>query len=210
MSSEAVFTVLVAAVALQRLAEVVLSQRNTAWLLARGGVETGQRHYPAMVALHTAFLLGVLVEVWVRRPDPVAALTVVALLALVVGQAVRWWCVAALGRRWTTRVVVLPGTPRVRSGPYRWLAHPNYAVVALEGLALPLVHAAWWTALLFTVANAVFLTVRIRAEDRALDGAEAVGGVGGPGALRAIAPDSAVTDRFHSPGRRGCAEGAAR
>jgi methyltransferase len=91
------------------------------------------------------------------------------MLALVLAsQALRWWCIATLGRQWNTRVIVVPGLPLVRSGPYRWFSHPNYVAVVVEGVALPLVHTAWVTALVFTLANAVLLTVRIRVEESAL------------------------------------------
>jgi methyltransferase len=168
VSSEAWFTLLVAAVALERVAELVVSQRNAAWSLERGGVETGQRHYLVMVVLHTGLLVGMLVEVWVRRPEflPVLGFTMLALA--LASQALRWWCITALGRRWNTRVIVVPGMPPVTSGPYRWLRHPNYVAVVVEGFALPLVHSAWITALVFTVANAALLTVRIRVENAAL------------------------------------------
>jgi methyltransferase len=86
----------------------------------------------------------------------------------VASQALRWWCIATLGRRWNTRVIVVPGLAPVTSGPYRFLAHPNYVAVVVEGIALPLVHEAWLTALVFTGANAALLTVRIRAENAAL------------------------------------------
>jgi methyltransferase len=168
MSSQVWFTVLVLAVALERLAEVVRSRRNSAWSLRHGGVETGQRHYPVMVALHTAFLLGALAEVWVRRPEFVPVLGW-SMFALVLGaQALRFWCMAALGPRWNTRVIVVPGMPPVRGGPYRFVTHPNYVAVVVEGFALPLVHSAWITALLFSVANLALLRVRLRVENKAL------------------------------------------
>ncbi len=168
MSLEVAFTLLVAAVALERVAELVVSQRNAAWSLARGGVESGRGHYPFMVVLHTGLLVGALVEVWVRRPDPPAALAWSMLALVVVSQALRWWCIRTLGRQWNTRVIVVPGAPRVTGGPYRWLPHPNYVAVVLEGLALPLVGGAWVTALVFTVLDAGLLATRIRAEDAAL------------------------------------------
>jgi methyltransferase len=168
MSSQVWFTVLVLAVAVERLTEVVRSRRNSAWSLRHGGVETGQRHYPVMVALHTALLLGALTEVWVRGPEFVPVLGW-SMFALVLGaQALRFWCMAALGRRWNTRVIVVPGMPPVRRGPYRFLAHPNYVAVVVEGFALPLVHSAWITALLFSVANLALLRIRLRVENEAL------------------------------------------
>jgi methyltransferase len=162
------FTVLVGLVGLERIAELVVSTRNAAWSLKQGGVETGRGHYNVMVVLHTGLLVGALVEAWVRRPDVPSALAWSMLALVVLSQALRWWCIATLGRRWNTRVIVVPGLAPVRSGPYRWLAHPNYVAVVVEGLALPLVHAAWITAAVFTVANAVLLSVRIRCENAAL------------------------------------------
>ena len=163
------FTVLVALVGLERLAELVVSKRNAAWSLEQpGAFETGRGHYPVMVVLHTGLLVGMLVEAWLVRPDVAPALAATMLVLVVASQALRWWCIATLGRRWNTRVIVVPGLPLVRSGPYRYLSHPNYVAVVVEGFALPLVHAAWATALVFTVANAVLLSVRLRVENAAL------------------------------------------
>lgn len=164
------YTALVLAVAAERLAELAVALRNARWSLARGGTETGRGHYPAMVALHTGLLGACLAETWLAgRPFlPWFGWTMVAVVAA--AQALRWWCVRTLGRRWNTRVIVVPGLPLVTGGPYRWLSHPNYVAVAAEGAALPLVHGAWVTAVLFTVGNAALLTVRIRCEDGALAG----------------------------------------
>ena len=163
------YTAFVLAVGVERLAEMVVSKRHARWALERGGVETGRGHYPFMVVLHTALLVGCVAEVWLAdRPFlPVLGWTAVALV--VVCQAVRWWCITTLGTRWNTRVIVVPGLALVTAGPYRYLSHPNYVVVVVEGAALPLVHGAWLTAVVFTVANAALLTVRLRAERRALD-----------------------------------------
>jgi methyltransferase len=166
--SALLYTVLVLAVGLQRLGEMAVSRRNAAWALARGGVETGRGHFPAMVVLHTGFLLGCVAEVWLTGRPFLPALGWPMLALVVACQGVRWWCVAALGPRWNTRVIVVPGMPLVTAGPYRWFAHPNYAVVVVEGVALPLVHTAWVTALVFTVLDAGLLTVRLRVERRAL------------------------------------------
>ena len=162
------YTLLIVAVGLERLAELVVSTRNARWSLERGGVETGQGHYPVMVVLHTGLLLGCLAEVWLRQPPflPVLGFTMLALV--VASQALRWWCIATLGHQWNTRVIVVPGLPRVTGGPYRFFTHPNYVAVVVEGFALPLVHTAWITALVFSLCNAVLLTVRIRSENRAL------------------------------------------
>ncbi|MBL1286949.1 isoprenylcysteine carboxyl methyltransferase family protein [Streptomyces sp. For3] len=170
------YAALVLAVAAERLAELALALRNARWSLARGGTEAGRGHYPVMVALHTGLLAACLAETWLAgRPFvPWFGWTMVAVVAA--AQGLRWWCVRTLGRRWNTRVIVVPGLPLVTGGPYRWLRHPNYVAVAAEGAALPLVHGAWVTAVLFTVLNAALLTVRIRCEEGALSrlaGAEA-------------------------------------
>nr|WP_227463987.1 isoprenylcysteine carboxyl methyltransferase family protein [Nocardioides lijunqiniae] len=162
------FTIVVALVGLERLAELVVSKRNAAWSFERGGRESGQGHYPFMVVLHTGLLVAMLVEAWVRRPDVAAGLAWSMLALVVASQALRWWCITTLGRRWNTRVIIVPGLAPVRSGPYRLMPHPNYVAVVVEGVALPLVHASWITAVVFTVANAALLTVRIRTEDAAL------------------------------------------
>lgn len=168
MTSLAAFTIVVALVGLERIAELVVSNRNAAWSLERGGRETGQGHYPVMVVLHSGLLVGMLVEAWLRRPDVPATLAWSMLALAVASQALRWWCITTLGPRWNTRVIVVPGLAPVTGGPYRLLRHPNYVAVVVEGVALPLVHAGWITAIVFTVLNAGLLTVRIRVEDRAL------------------------------------------
>jgi methyltransferase len=168
MTSLTTFVVLVALVALERLAELVVARRNAAWSFAHGGRETGRGHYPVMVVLHTGFLVAMLAEAFARRPDVPAWLAWSMLALVLAAQALRWWCIATLGRRWNTRIIVVPGLPPVRSGPYRLLAHPNYVAVVVEGVALPLVHACWITAAAFTLVNAVLLAVRIRVENAAL------------------------------------------
>jgi len=169
MTSVLLFTMLVAVVGLERVAELVVSRRNAAWSAARGGVETGRRHYLVMVVLHTGLLVGALVEVWARRPPVLPVLAAGMLLLVLLSQALRWWCIGTLGPRWNTRVIVVPGLPLVGGGPYRWMRHPNYVAVVVEGLALPLVHSAWITATVFTVLNAGLLAIRIRVEEAALD-----------------------------------------
>jgi methyltransferase len=166
--SRVLFTVLVGLVGLERVAELILSTHNAAWAFARGGVETGRGHYPAMVVVHTGLLLGCVAEVWLADRPFVPALGWTMLALVVACQGLRWWCIGTLGRRWNTRVIVVPGLPLVTSGPYRVLRHPNYVAVVVEGAALPLVHTAWVTAMAFTVANAAVLTVRLREERQAL------------------------------------------
>ncbi|WP_066950616.1 isoprenylcysteine carboxyl methyltransferase family protein [Streptomyces lushanensis] len=167
------YTLLVLAVGAERVAELVVARRNMRWSLERGAVERGQGHYPPMVVLHTALLLGCWAEVWLTGRPFVPALGWTMLAFVVAAQGLRWWCIRTLGPRWNTRVLVVPGLPLVTGGPYRLLRHPNYVAVVAEGLALPLVHGAWITALLFTVLNAALLTVRIRCENRALETAVA-------------------------------------
>lgn len=168
------YVVVVALTALERLAELVVSSRNARWSFERGGVESGRGHFPAMVALHTGLLVACVVEVLVADRPFLPWLGWPALALVVASQALRWWCIATLGPRWNTRVIVVPGLPLVARGPYRWFRHPNYVAVVVEGIALPLVHTAWVTALAFTVLNAVLLLrFRIPAEERALRAATA-------------------------------------
>ena len=162
------YYLLILAVGIERLIELLVAKRNARWALAHGGKEFGHDHYPVMVVLHTALLLGCVIEVWaLHRPflamarlanagrggrKPGAAL-------VVCGDA---------GPTLEHPVIVLPEAPLVQRGPYRWLHHPNYVAVVAEGVALPLVHTAWLTAIGFTLANALLLTVRIRVENSAL------------------------------------------
>lgn len=162
------YVLLIAAVAVERVAELVVAQRNLAWSRARGGVEFGAGHYPVMVLLHTVLLVGCLAEVYLLHRPFLPWLGWPMLAVVIAAQVLRWWCITTLGRQWNTRVVVIPGADRITGGPYRWLSHPNYVAVIAEGVALPLVHAAWITALLFTVLNAALLSARISIENAAL------------------------------------------
>lgn len=162
------YFLLLLAVAAERVLELFVSVRNRRWSLARGGTETGTGHYPAMVALHTGLLIGCGAEVLLADRPFVPGLGWPMVALVVAGQALRWWCIGTLGRQWNTRILLTPGLPLVTAGPYRWLRHPNYVAVVVEGAALPLVHSAWLTALAFTVLNGFLLRVRIRAENAAL------------------------------------------
>lgn len=162
------YLLLVALVGIERIAELVVSKRNISWSLRNGGVEKGFGHYPFMVVLHTALLLACVLEVPLLDRPFIGALGWPMLSLVLLAQALRWWCIATLGRRWNTRIVVIPGLPLVVAGPYRYFRHPNYVAVVIEGIALPLVHSAWITATVFTVMNAGLLFVRIRAEESAL------------------------------------------
>jgi methyltransferase len=162
------YVLLIAAVAAERAAELAVSARNLAWSRARGGREFGAGHYPVMVVVHTGLLVGCLLEaICLRRPFfPALGWPMLALV--IAAQGLRWWCIASLGHQWNTRVVVIPDAPRVTKGPYRLVSHPNYVAVVVEGVALPLVHTAWITALLFTLLNSALLRTRITVENSAL------------------------------------------
>jgi methyltransferase len=151
----------------ERLGELAVSSRNARRLRARGAVESGRGHYPAMVVFHAAFLGACAAEA-LRFPAPPPPVALVPLGGALLAQALRWWAVATLGERWTTRILVLPGAPPVKAGPYRFARHPNYLAVALEMVCVPLAFGSWRTALLFSAGDAVLLAIRIRAEERAL------------------------------------------
>ncbi len=164
------YAALVAAVAVERVIELAVSKRNWEWSRARGGSEVGAEHYPVMVVLHIALLVGCLVEPVVADRPFIPALGWPMLAVVLAAQGLRWWCITTLGHQWNTRVIVIPGGHRVVGGPYRLISHPNYVAVVVEGIALPLVYSAWLTALAFTVCNALLLRTRIKVEDSALAG----------------------------------------
>lgn len=169
VDSRVAFTVLIAVVAVQRLWELGISKRNERHLQALGGREVGADQYPWMVALHTAFLVSCVAEVWLLNRPWKPAVALASMLVLIGGLGLRWWALRSLGNRWTTRVVVVPGEALITSGPYRWLRHPNYLAVVLEIAAIPMVHCAWLTAVVFSVANIAILKTRIGVEERALE-----------------------------------------
>jgi methyltransferase len=147
---------------MQRLAELVLAKRNTARLLARGGVEKSSGHYAFIVVMHAAWL----VMLWLFVDE--AHINYWWLSLFIVLQFLRIWVIATLGERWTTRIIVVPGEARIQRGPYRYIAHPNYVIVAAEIIALPMALGLPWIAVTFTVLNAIILWIRIRAEAKAL------------------------------------------
>ena len=151
-----------ALVTLQRIGELALAQRNTARLRTEGAVEVGAGHYPLIVAMHAAWLAGLWLLAWSEPPN------LPLLVFFGVLQVLRIWVLVSLGRRWTTRILVLPGRPLVRTGPYRFLRHPNYAVVAAEIAVLPLAFGLIWYALVFSALNAAMLVMRIKAENDTL------------------------------------------
>lgn len=157
------FHLLIALVLIARLVELIYARRNTRRLLAEGAVEIGAAHYPVIVALHAAWLLAMLLVIPAGAPPQWIWLAVFVLL-----QVGRIWVLASLGRFWTTRIISLPSTPLVRRGPYRFLRHPNYLIVELEIVTLPLAFGGWLVALIFGIANAALLAWRIRVEEAAL------------------------------------------
>lgn len=158
--------VIMAFVTAQRLAELMIDRRNTTRLLAAGAREVGARHYPAMVAMHASWLAAL----WFTVGGKAVNLALLAVFAVL--QFLRIWVLATLGPRWTTRIIVTNNAPLVKKGPFRFLRHPNYAVVTAEIAVLPLVFGLVWIAVLFTLLNAAMLYVRIGAENRALYGAK--------------------------------------
>ena len=165
---------ILALVTAQRGAELLLSRRNTQRLMARGAVEVAPGHYPLMVTLHASWLIAL----WVFGHDQ--GVSPLALAAYLVLQGLRAWVMLSLGARWTTGIIVLPNQPLVARGPYRFLRHPNYAVVAGEIAVLPLVFGLLWIAAIFTALNAAVLFIRIRAENRALVASRAIAAQGAP------------------------------
>jgi methyltransferase len=154
-------------VAVQRLLELRYSQHNERRLRSLGAVERGAGHYPAMVALHALWLVSTLVEGLLRGPE-IPVWYPVPLAAFLLVQPLRYWAILSLGENWNVRILVVPERKLVWSGPYRYFPHPNYVVVTVEVLTFPLIFGAWVTALVFSILNAAFLYVRIRAEERAL------------------------------------------
>lgn len=161
------YLALLGLVGLERLAELYVSKRHAAWTLARGGIEVGQAHFPWMKLLHAAFLSSAALEVVLLKRPFIPALGVTMLGLFLVAQVLRYWAITTLGPYWNVRVIVVPGARRVTSGPYRYFPHPNYLAVVIELATLPLIHAAWVTALVFSMLNAILLTVRIRCEEEA-------------------------------------------
>jgi len=180
VSSQSLYCGFLGLLVVERLAELVLSRRNAARAFARGGVEVGQRHYRVMVVFHSLFLGACAAEVLaLERPFP-GAPGLVALGVALLAQGLRYLAIAALGERWNTRIIVVPGLSPVTRGPYRYLRHPNYVAVVLELVAVPLIHGAWVTALLFSLGNVWLLRVRIRSEETALGAAYAEAFAGRP------------------------------
>jgi methyltransferase len=168
MTTSDLFVGFVVVIALERLAELRLSRRNERWLRSLGAREHAPEHFIFMQLLHTLWLVSTVLEVTLLRPPFQLWVTVLAAFGFGVGQCLRYAAIHSLGKRWTVRILTVPGASPVTHGIYRYLRHPNYLGVVLEMAALPLIHSAWRSALFFSVANAVLLIVRIRKEERAL------------------------------------------
>lgn len=167
-TSQWLYLALLAAVVVERLGEMVISKRNAAWSMEQGGIEVGASHFKWMVLLHTGFLFAAPLEVVLLDRPFLPWLGWPMLAALVATMGLRYWVIATLGQRWNTRVILVPGLSPVDGGPYRWIRHPNYLAVVVELAALPLIHGAWLTALVFSALNAWMLAVRIRVEEQGL------------------------------------------
>lgn len=152
----------------ERLVELAISKRNARWSLEQGGIEYGSDHFVYMKLLHTSFFIACAAEVVLFERPFILSLGLPMLGIAIAAQAIRYWVIFTLGKRWNVRVIVVPGLPAISNGPYRFLKHPNYLAVVLEGFAVPLIHTAWATALAFTLLNAWMLSVRIRCENEAL------------------------------------------
>jgi methyltransferase len=177
--SERAFLLLLALIAVERVFELLLSQRNARRALAHGGIELGRGHYRVMVTMHTLSLASCVAESILVARTILPMVSAVALAGVFLAQILRYAAVATLGERWNTRIIVTPGAAPVTRGLYRWIRHPNYVAVVIEIAALPMVRECWMTAAGFTLANLLMLAVRIPAEERALGAhySEAFGGV---------------------------------
>ena len=177
--SERAYLLLLALLASERLFELLISRRNARRALARGGFEVGRSHYRIMVMMHTLFLASCAAEsIFVTHLiSPIVSM--VAILGVILAQVLRYAAVMTLGERWNTRIIVMPGAVPVTRGLYRWIRHPNYVAVVIEIAALPMIRGGWITAVVFTLANALMLAVRIPTEERALGAnySQAFGGV---------------------------------
>ena len=165
------YTMFVLATGLERLYELRISKVNARIAMEQGGNEVGRGHFPWMVALHTSLLVGAIAEVWIFDRPFIIWLGIPMLIITLACQFARYWIISTLGWQWNTRVIVVPGAERIRRGPYRfrWLRHPNYWIVVIEGIALPMIHTAWVTAVIFTILNAILLLgFRVPTEDEAL------------------------------------------
>lgn len=161
------FTWLIVIIILQRLIELFIARKNEAWMKSQGGIEVGQSHYRYMVILHICFFISLLLEVFLFNRISSSAWSIL-LIGFILTQIGRVWVILSLGRYWNTKIIVLPQANVVKKGPYRFLKHPNYVIVSLELIIIPLMFQAYFTAVLFTLLNTLILSIRIPAEEKAL------------------------------------------
>ncbi len=154
-------------IVLQRIGELIIAKRNEKWMKERGAQEFGQDHYPLMVFIHTLFFIVFFLEVMIGHNKIIAAWPIVLSIFLLT-QCIRIWALTSLGRYWNTKIIVIPGAKMVNKGPYRFLKHPNYVVVTIEFIVIPLLFEAYFTALFFSLLNVMILRIRITAEEKAL------------------------------------------
>ena len=161
------FTIVISVVILQRLVELFIAKRNEKWMRRQGAFEVGAAHYPAMVAMHIAFFITLILEVGVLAQS-LSPLWIPLFALFFLAQIMRFWCLASLGKYWNTKIIILPGADVIRKGPYRFIRHPNYAIVSIELFILPLIFSAYFTAIIYSLLNIWMLSVRIPAEEKAL------------------------------------------
>ncbi|MGZ3756806.1 MAG: isoprenylcysteine carboxyl methyltransferase family protein [Mucilaginibacter sp.] len=157
------FILFISFLILQRLSELYISSRNEKWLLANGAIQYGQSHYPYIVALHTLFIISVITEYLLRTNTPLDYIFLVLFIAVLL---FKFWALSSLGKYWNTKIYRIPGVYPVKKGPYKLFKHPNYMEVVCEIAIIPLVFHLYYTAVIFTVLNAIMLTVRIRVENK--------------------------------------------
>jgi methyltransferase len=157
------FILFISFLIIQRLSELLIASRNEKWLLSQGAIQYGQSHYPYIVAMHTLFIISIIVE-YILRPNAPIDFIFLALFILVL--LFKFWALSSLGKYWNTKIYRVPGVYPVKKGPYKIFRHPNYGEVVCEIAIIPLVFHLYYTAIIFTVLNAIMLTVRISVENK--------------------------------------------
>jgi methyltransferase len=161
-----VFVFFIAFIVILRIAELLLSKMNELWLLQRGAVEYGKKHYLLIVAMHILFLISLLIEYDIQQPAKYSSCFLIFYLALL---ALKVWVISSLGKFWNTKIFHITGYPLVKKGPYKYIKHPNYIIVIAEIAVIPLIFHLFYTAVIFTLLNAILLSVRISEENKALE-----------------------------------------
>ena len=157
------FTIFIIFFILQRLSELYIARGNEKWLLSQGAVQYGQSHYPFIIALHTGFIISIIAEYFLRDQPPISWIFLAIFIAVLL---FKYWALSSLGKYWNTKIYRVPGVYPVKKGPYKFLKHPNYMEVVCEIAIIPLVFHLYYTAVIFTVLNAIMLTVRITVENK--------------------------------------------